>query len=67
MPFKKINAKIKAFYDKQLSYDSIRDPSDIKKINKDSFLFYYGNVYSQKGQDGILSEIFRRLKTYNFS
>lgn len=30
-------------------------------IPEDSLLHYYGNKYSQVGQDGILAEIFRRL------
>jgi hypothetical protein len=32
-----------------------------KKIQKNSLLNYFGNIYSQRGQDGILQEIFRRL------
>ena len=37
------------------------DPSDLRKVQKQSLLYYYGNIHSQCGQDGILSEIFRRL------
>ena len=39
-----------------------RNPKLIKEIQSESLLFYYGNVYSQLGQDGIINEIFRRLK-----
>lgn len=38
------------------------EPRDLfSKVSKESLLFYYSNNYSQRGQDGILSEIFRRL------
>ena len=33
----------------------------VHKVNKKSLLFYYGNNYSQAGQDGIINEILRRL------
>lgn len=33
----------------------------VGNVSRDSLLFYYGNNYSQRGQDGILQEIFRRL------
>jgi len=39
----------------------LRDPAEIARIDPDSLLFYYGNIHSQAGQDGILAEIFRRL------
>ena len=38
-----------------------RTRSLISKIDDQSLLFYYANIYSQVGQDGILAEIFRRL------
>jgi len=38
------------------------DSESIRRIHPDSLLFYYGNIHSQRGQDGILAEIFRRLK-----
>ena len=40
---------------------SLRDPKLVNWIHSDSLLFYYGNLHSQRGQDGILAEIFRRL------
>lgn len=39
----------------------IRTRSLVSKIDDQSLLFYYANIYSQAGQDGILAEIFRRL------
>ena len=33
-----------------------------KKIQINSLLNFFGNIYSQRGQDGILQEIFRRLE-----
>lgn len=33
----------------------------VTQIQPESLLFYYGNIHSQRGQDGILAEIFRRL------
>lgn len=49
-------------YRKQKKYTSFCFPSEIAKIQENSLLFYYGNIHSQRGQDGILAEIFRRLK-----
>jgi hypothetical protein len=43
-------------------YQHVRNPELIAKISADSLLFYYGNVHSQVGKDGVLAEIFRRLK-----
>jgi len=36
----------------------------VTQVQPESLLFYSGNIHSQRGQDGILAEIFRRL---NFS
>ena len=33
----------------------------ISAVDKNSLLFFYGNNYSQAGQDGIIKEIFYRL------
>jgi|GEM_PF-1172974 len=33
-----------------------------QKVQKNSLLQYYSNIYSQRGDDGIIAEIFRRLK-----
>lgn len=38
-----------------------RGIDDLKTVSDDSLLYFYGNVYSQTGQDGILTEVFRRL------
>ncbi len=52
---------------KLLSKKKIRQSSELRnqgyllKVPLDSLLFYYGNIHSQRGQDGILAEIFRRL------
>jgi len=46
---------------KQRDYRSVRSPEQVAAIDPASLLFYYGNIHSQRGQDGILSEIFRRL------
>ncbi len=43
-------------------YESVLDQEAVQKISEDSLLFYFGNIHSQRGQDGILGEIFRRLK-----
>ena len=45
----------------QNNYTRIRDPRNLDKVSANSLLFYYGNFHSQRGQDGILTEIFRRL------
>lgn len=37
------------------------DPDSVARIDPGSLLFYFGNVHSQRGQDGILAEIFRRI------
>jgi hypothetical protein len=42
-------------------YQDERDPERVSLVSPDSLLFYYGNIYSQVGQDGILAEIFRRI------
>jgi hypothetical protein len=50
----------KVFADQpRIEYSESRDLAG--KVSRDSLLFYYGNNYSQQGQDGILQEIFRRL------
>lgn len=43
-------------------YSGLLDPAEVARIDPDSLLFYYGNIHSQAGQDGILAEIFRRLR-----
>lgn len=42
--------------------DNLRDRSLVAKIAPSSLLFYAGTLHSQWGQDGILAEIFRRLR-----
>jgi len=37
------------------------DSARVAYITPESLLFYFGNIHSQRGQDGILAEIFRRL------
>ena len=37
----------------------------VHKVNNKSLLFYYGNNYSQAGQDGIINEILRRININN--
>jgi hypothetical protein len=37
------------------------DRECIRHLHPNSLLFYYGNIHSQRGQDGILAEILRRL------
>lgn len=49
----------------QNNYSKALDPFGVRSINKDSLLFYYGNIHSQRGQDGILAEIFRRIDIWN--
>lgn len=55
----RVVAKIEAISRQQ--FPELRDPADVAKIRADSLLFYYGNAHSQRGQDGVLAEIFRRL------
>lgn len=56
---KKIFSKVQLFsYDPRLE---LRDPIRMKTIQKTSLLNYYGDIHSQRGQDGIISEILRRL------
>ena len=43
-------------------YPELRDRDSLKAIDRESLLFFAGNMHSQIGQDGILAEIFRRLK-----
>ena len=47
---------------KQYDYGLGNTPSNLARIDPESLLFYYGNIHSQRGQDGILAEIFRRIK-----
>lgn len=59
----KIKDLIKTFLPrKKGDITETRNPKLIKEIQSQSLLFYYGNHYSQLGQDGIINEIFRRLK-----
>lgn len=44
---------------------NLRDPKLIAEVNDSSLLYYWGNIHSQRGQDGILAEIFRRLNIRN--
>lgn len=44
-------------------YPALRDPQHLLKVSKESLLFYSGDTHSQRGQDGILAEIFRRTGT----
>jgi hypothetical protein len=44
------------------SADELLYRENVVKIQKHSLIHYYGNVHSQRGQDGIISEILRRLK-----
>lgn len=55
---------------KVTKYETIKSPltrtrSLVSKVDDQSLLFYYANIYSQTGQDGILAEIFRRLSITN--
>ena len=60
--YKKVaNKIIKIAHDIFDSQNNVRDIHYLNKIHKNSLLWNYGNVYSQLGQDGILSEIFKRL------
>ena len=60
--YKKVaNKIIKISHDIFDSQNNVRDIHYLNKIHKNSLLWNYGNVYSQLGQDGILSEIFKRL------
>jgi len=45
----------------QRSYRATRSPERVASIDPSSLLFHYGNIHSQRGQDGVLAEIFRRL------
>ena len=45
----------------QGDYSGILSREEVAKIPPSSLLSYYGNIHSQRGQDGILAEIFRRL------
>lgn len=56
----RVVAKVEAF-NRQRS-PALREPADVAKISQESLLFYYGDMHSQRGQDGILAEIFRRLR-----
>lgn len=70
--FSKIRSIVKKYkiVDSYLSrkYINIGKQSDLlneepyrKMIQKNSLLRYYGNIHSQRGQDSILQEIFRRI------
>ena len=54
-------SKTRMAKDRVVSLSNMRVPGLIREISADSLLFYYGNIHSQRGQDGILAEIFRRL------
>ena len=58
--FRRVLAKI---FDKYLqnNYTRLRDPRNVGRVSANSLLFYSGDFHSQRGQDGILAEIFRRL------
>ena len=58
--FSKLIKKLDAIFSKK---DSIRDL--VEYVDKESLLFFYGNNYSQAGQDGIINEILRRLNIKN--
>jgi hypothetical protein len=49
---------------KQVKSSETRSPENMGKINTNSLLFYFGNIHSQRGQDGIIAEIFRRLEIH---
>lgn len=59
--FEKILLKVSSLKD-QNNYKRFLTRSEVARINQNSLLFYFGNIHSQRGQDGILAEIFRRLK-----
>lgn len=59
MLLKKIFSKILKQFEKK--DNNLLQPNFLQNVQKNSLLFYYGNIHSQCGQDGILSEIFRRL------
>jgi hypothetical protein len=50
---------------KQNNYRHGNSPANMARVDPSSLLFYYGNIHSQRGQDGILAEIFRRLGMKN--
>ena len=54
----RVAGKIASVYAKRYHQEP-RDCFD--KVSKNSLLSFYSNNYSQRGQDGILNEIFRRL------
>lgn len=64
--FKFINAKLqKKFgkaYIKNLALSETRSVNLLNMVPDNSLIHYFSNVHSQIGQDGILGEIFRRLK-----
>jgi len=58
--YRRILLKLHAL-DLQQNYTNINEPRHLAKVPEDSLLHYYGNIHSQRGQDGILGEIFRRI------
>ena len=52
--------KLVAFAEQQKGSERCLDPSRVAQITPTSLLFHYGNIHSQRGQDGILAEILRR-------
>jgi hypothetical protein len=49
-------------YDFGMDQNEMYQPSSLRRrVPADSLLWQYGNIYSQRGQDGILREIFERL------
>ena len=53
---KKIISKVRKFIEEKPSHRDL-----VSNVDKNSLLFFYGNNYSQAGQDGIIKEIFNRL------
>lgn len=57
----RVLAKAGSLIERRNVLGQMLDPDYVSRINSDSLLFYSGNVHSQRGQDGILAEIFRRI------
>lgn len=58
--FRRVLAKI-VNSDLQNNNTRLRHPRNVGRVSANSLLFYYGDFHSQRGQDGILAKIFRRL------
>lgn len=57
----KVLGKAESLLRERHEKNRVLDRELVAQIHPESLLFYYGNIHSQRGQDGILAEIFRRL------